>query len=244
MQLDISNVPPVSTVAKLLSTIALVTSNLFNPPPVELLSSPTLVLYFPLLSFFIVAFIPSTVTSNGKLLSVKSSFIGFIPSTLFKFVFNCPKFIFPVSSKLAAIAKSTFSFTVALSFCVFALCALVNIPLSPVNVAIVTPASIKSTIIVMTNAINVIPFFPLPFLLTLISFVLYIPSTIYFYYPNKLIWLLLLMPFKQPKFFNNSAPDVPILALIFRSSIDINFPVFSCIYNSLCSNSTKTCNTV
>ena len=93
------------------------------PPPDEPVLSPTLVLYFPLLSFFIVTFIPSTVTSNGKLLSVKSSFIGFIPSTLFKFVFNCSKFIFPVSSKLAAIAKSTFSFTVALSFCVFAFCA-------------------------------------------------------------------------------------------------------------------------
>ncbi len=48
-------------------------------------------------------------------------------------------------------------------FC-FASFALVNIPFSPVNDPIVTPANIKSTIILITNAISVIPlcffFFP------------------------------------------------------------------------------------
>ena len=34
------------------------------------------------------------------------------------------------------------------------------------------------------------------------------------------------MPSKHPNCFNSSAPDVPILALIFNSSIDMNFPSF------------------
>ena len=58
----------------------------------------------------------------------------------------------------ATTASSICSFILALSLCIFVLCAFVNIPLSPVNVAIVTPASIKSTIIVITKAINVTPF--------------------------------------------------------------------------------------
>jgi hypothetical protein len=45
--------------------------------------------------------------------------------------------------------------------------ALVNIPLLPVNVAIVTPAKIRSTMMVMTKAIKVIP--PLFFELFLID---------------------------------------------------------------------------
>ena len=50
------------------------------------------------------------------------------------------------------------SFTSTMSLFVFASFAFPSIPLSPVNVAITTPARIKSTIIVITNAINVIPF--------------------------------------------------------------------------------------
>ena len=40
----------------------------------------------------------------------------------------------------------------------FASLAFVNNPFSPVNIDILIPARIKSTIIVITNAINVIPF--------------------------------------------------------------------------------------
>ena len=59
----------------------------------------------------------------------------------------------------ACTAKFICSSTVFCAFFSFAFCALVSIPLSPVNVAIVTPASIKSTIIVITSAINVMPLF-------------------------------------------------------------------------------------
>ena len=41
----------------------------------------------------------------------------------------------------------------------FAFCELFNIPFSPVNLEIVNPANIKSIIIVITRAINVIPLF-------------------------------------------------------------------------------------
>ena len=40
----------------------------------------------------------------------------------------------------------------------FASFALVNIPLSPLSAAIVTPAKISNTIILITSAISVIPF--------------------------------------------------------------------------------------
>ena len=53
------------------------------------------------------------------------------------------------------------NFSVSSSFfwfvCSFASVALFYIPLSPLNAAIVTPASIRSTMIVITNAIRVIP---------------------------------------------------------------------------------------
>ena len=46
---------------------------------------------------------------------------------------------------------------VALAF-VFASAAFLNIPFSPLNIEIATPAKINNTIIVITNAISVIPF--------------------------------------------------------------------------------------
>ena len=51
----------------------------------------------------------------------------------------------------------TFSSAFLFSVVIFAFCACVNIPFCPVNIAILTPASISNTIIVITNAINVIP---------------------------------------------------------------------------------------
>ena len=39
-------------------------------------------------------------------------------------------------------------------------------------------------------------------------------------------WLLWLIPFKQPVVFKAAMADSPILALIFKSFIDMNFPSF------------------
>jgi len=80
---------------------------------------------------------------------------------------------FSVTSSLTA--RLVVSFSLPFSVSIFAFDAFPSIPLSPVSVTIATPASIKSTIIVITRAISVIPlscfefnfffmFFPLPFL--------------------------------------------------------------------------------
>ena len=61
--------------------------------------------------------------------------------------------------KLFVTASPSCSLTFALFVSFFALIAFPIIPLSPVSVAIVIPANIKSTIIVITKAINVIIFF-------------------------------------------------------------------------------------
>ena len=99
---------------------------------------------------------PSFFTVHGN-----SSFSDFVISIPL-FVSSCsnmslsitsPSFIFD-----ACTAKFICSSTVFCAFFSFAFCALVSIPLSPVNVAIVTPASIRRTMIVITSAISVIPF--------------------------------------------------------------------------------------
>ena len=56
-------------------------------------------------------------------------------------------------------ANLSFSSASASSVLFFAEIAFAINPFSPVSIAILTPASIKRTIIVITNAINVIPLF-------------------------------------------------------------------------------------
>ena len=64
----------------------------------------------------------------------------------------------PNPSVLAVIiAKLICSNAFALPVLLFACVALFSIPFSPLNALIVTPANINSTIIVITNAISVIP---------------------------------------------------------------------------------------
>ena len=65
------------------------------------------------------------------------------------------------SARNPPIATDTISSTFPCSVAVLASFACVSIPLSPVSIAIDTPARISNTIIVITKAINVIPFSPL-----------------------------------------------------------------------------------
>ena len=66
--------------------------------------------------------------------------------------------VLSVSVCTPTISVCALSFTSAFSVVAFAFCACVNIPFCPVNIAIDTPANINNTIIVITNAIRVIPF--------------------------------------------------------------------------------------
>ena len=90
-----------------------------------------------------------------------SSFItGYlsIPSVLFN---SSPNLYTSISSFKPDICVNVFAFP-----------ACVRIPLSPTNVAIVTPAKISKIIIVITNAINVIPLYFVFYFLCFSHFVL------------------------------------------------------------------------
>ena len=78
-----------------------------------------------------------------------------------------------ISSILDTVCFSSFCACSVFSFASFAL---VSIPLSPLNVAIVIPAKINNTIILTTNAISVIP---LVFFISL--FMLFPPLNFYIF---------------------------------------------------------------
>ena len=80
--------------------------------------------------------------------SVAVAFVPFVPNSLFKSsAVTSPVPLF--SATAPEYAKLIASFSSAIPVCSFASFALVNIPFSPVKVAIDTPAKIKSTIIVL-----------------------------------------------------------------------------------------------